>query len=318
MAAEDAYIIDRAIDWHLRQADMSDTDWHAFVTWLEADPAHARVFDTVALDMAVLGERADLFPAVETPAIVPPVVRTQPRRVWAWVGGGAAIAVAASLTLIVAPLSRGDGGARYTIETKPGQRQDIALNDGTRIELNGASRLRLDHQNPRIATLEAGEATFHVRHDPQDPFTVHSGGLVVQDVGTVFNVERDGARLDVQVAEGSVLFQPRREAVTLRAGAAVSVREDLGRIALSKIDVTKVGAWRSGAVALEGAPFGRIATIVKRFDGVDLSIDASLSQRPFTGMVRLSGAAVRDVPHLAALVGAEWHHDGERWFISPR
>ncbi|WP_231565097.1 FecR/PupR family sigma factor regulator [Sphingomonas sp. Ant H11] len=61
VAVEDATIVDRAIDWHLRQGDMGEADWRAFVAWLEEDPAHAQAFDTVALDMAMLSERADLF-----------------------------------------------------------------------------------------------------------------------------------------------------------------------------------------------------------------------------------------------------------------
>lgn len=317
VAAEDAYIVDRAIDWHLRQRDMSDADWRAFVAWLEEDPAHAQAFDTVALDLTLLAERADLFPAL-TSAAERPVTRAPARRIWAWVGGATAVAAAASVTMMVSPLGSGEASAAYTVETKPGQRQDIALNDGTRIELNGASRLALDRNNPRVATLEAGEATFHVRHDPRDPFTLRSGGLTVQDLGTVFNVERDGARLDVQVAEGSVLFQPRQQAVTLRAGAAVSAREDKGTWAVAKIDTVKVGGWRKGEVSFGGEPFGRVATSIMRIDGVILSIEPSLSQQPFTGMVRLSGEAARDVPHIAALVGADWHHDGERWSISPK
>jgi transmembrane sensor len=318
VTAEDTHIVDRAIDWHLRQSDMSDADWRAFVAWLEEDAVHARAFDTVALDMALLAERAELYPAAAPDPVVAEPVPGPKRRIWAWAGGGVAIAAAASLTLMLAPSVGGDRSAPYTIETKPGQRQDIALNDGTRIELNGATRLLLDHANPRRATLESGEATFHVRHDPHDPFTLRSGALTVQDVGTVFNVERDGTRLDVQVAEGSVLFQPKREAVTLRAGAGVSVREDLGSVAVTRVDIAKVGGWRSGSMTFSGEPFGRVATAVERVDGAVLSIDPSLSRQPFTGMVRLSGAAARDVPHLAALVGAEWHHDGERWFISPR
>lgn len=317
MAFDAANIVDRAIDWHLRQADMSDADWRAFVAWLEADPAHAQAFDTVALDMAMLSENADVFP-VELAPVRQPVAPVPSRRVWQWAGAGVAVAAAASLTLAIAPTLTASNGAPYTIETKPGQRQDIALNDGTKIELNGASRLILDHANARIATLESGEATFHVRHDPSNPFTVHSGALVVQDVGTVFNVERDGARLDVQVAEGSVLFQPKHEAVTLRAGSGVSVREDLGSIALTKIDVAKIGAWRSDSIAFAGEPFGRVAVSILRLDGAKLVIDPALSRRPFTGMVRLSGAAERDIPHLAALVGARWQHDGERWVLSPQ
>ena len=317
MAVEAANIVDRAIDWHLRQAEMSDDDWRAFVTWLEADPAHAQAFDAVALDMTLLAERADLYPAPAAPIERQQVAPARPRRIWAWAGGGIAVAAAASLTLMIAPTGS-SGGASYAVETKPGERQTVALVDGTKIELNGATRLILDNANPRVATLEAGEATFHVRHDPRDPFTLHSGTLTVQDMGTVFNVERDGARFDVQVAEGSVLFQPKQQALTLQAGAAVSAREDLGSIAVTKIDVAKVGMWRSGAVVFSGEPFGRVTTAIRRIDGAILSVEPSLSQRPFTGMVRLSGKAGQDVPHIAALIGAEWHHDGERWTISPR
>ena len=322
MASEAATIVDRAIDWHLRQADMGDADWRAFVAWLEADPAHAEAFDAITLDMALLAEHPDLYPAPAAPVARQPDLPQRSmlpsRRAWAWVGGGLVVAAAASLTLMLVPTSLTGGSGPYAVETKPGQRRDIALTDGTRIELNGATRLLLDHSNPRVATLEAGEATFHVRHDPRDPFTVHSGRMTVQDLGTVFNVARDGARLDVQVAEGSVLFQPKHDAVTLHAGGAITAREDLGQIAVTKIDVAKVGVWRDRTVSFSGEPFGRVSTAIRRIDGATLFVHPSLSQRPFTGMVRLSGKAGQDVPHLAALVGAEWHHDGERWVISPR
>ena len=318
MAVEAADIVDRAIDWHLRQTDMDDGAWREFVLWLEADAAHARAFDAVALDMALLSDNADLYPVPSEPAERQPVAAQPPRRVWAWAGGGIAVAAAASFTLMVLAIGLGTKNAPYTVETKPGAPREIALVDGTRIELNGATRLLLDRADPRVATLETGEATFHVRHDANAPFTVRSGAMMVQDLGTVFNVERDGMRLDVQVAEGSVLFQPKREAVTLNAGAGISAREDLGTVALTKVDATKVGGWRSGAIAFAGEPFGRVSAVLKRTDGVILSVDPSLSQQPFTGMVRLSGKAAQDVPHIAALVGAEWHQDGERWFISPR
>ncbi|WP_353204374.1 FecR domain-containing protein [Sphingomonas sp.] len=322
MAHDAPDLVDRAIDWHLRQATMDNADWHAFVAWLEADPAHAQAFDAVAADLSVLAEHPELYPAPAAPVArqprFPQGATSPSRRVWAWVGSGVAVAAAASLTLTLTTTGLTGGSAPYAVETKPGQRRDIALTDGTRIELNGATRLLLDRSNPRVATLEAGEATFHIRHDPRDPFMVHSGRLTLQDLGTVFNVEREGARLDVQVAKGSVLFQPKRDAVTLHAGAAITAREDLGQIAVTKIDVAKVGAWRNRAVSFLGEPFGRIATAVRRIDGATLFIDSGLSQRPFTGMVRLSGKVEQDVPHLAALVGAEWHHDGERWVISPR
>ena len=49
-------IVDQAIAWHVRQGGMSAADWQAFIAWLEADPAHARAFDRIALMDAALAE----------------------------------------------------------------------------------------------------------------------------------------------------------------------------------------------------------------------------------------------------------------------
>jgi transmembrane sensor len=33
-------------------------------------------------------------------------------------------------------------------------------------------------------------------------------------------------------------------------------------------------------------------------------------------MVRFTGVAERDVPHLAELIGATWRRDGQQWILS--
>ena len=309
-------IVDQAIGWHIRQHEMSALDWRDFVAWLEADPAHALAFDRISLDQTLLSQQPvvarkaapvaanDIF---ETPAPT--------RRRWMWTVGGTA--VAAGLVALLMPMALAPASDPYWLNTRPGERQDVVLADGTRIEVSGGSRLRLDRSNPRLASLEAGEATFHVRHDERDPFTLHSGDLTVRDVGTVFNVAREGVRLDVQVAEGAVLFQPDREAVALTPGLALSAREDIGRVTLAHVAIDTIGGWRSGRLAFAGEPLAHVADTIRRIYGTDLILDPGLSVRPFTGMVRLTGVAERDVPHLAALVGAGWRRDGERWTLSP-
>ena len=310
-------IIDQAIDWHIRQADMTDRDWRAFVLWLEADPAHAAAFDRVSIDQDLLAHQPAAAPVALplTPANDQFAPARRSRQRWIWAVGGTA--VAAGLVALVMPLAMAPASDPYWLQTRPGQRQDVALADGTRIELSGGSRLQLDRRNPRLASLETGEATFHVRHDDHDPFTLRSGDLTVRDLGTVFNVARDGTRLDVQVAEGSVLFQPDADAVKLTAGTALSAREDSSSLALSHVAVDTVGGWRRGRLAFTGEPLAHVADTIHRLYGTNLTLDPGLSVRPFTGMVRLTGAAERDIPHLAALVGAGWRRDGERWILSP-
>ena len=306
-------IVDQAIGWHLRQAELSSAEWHDFVVWLEADPAHAAVYDRVALDDALL---ADL-PRPEKPTVLAPPARfvpARPRR-WAWAVGGTAIA--AGIAALVMPLAMAPGSAAYTVRTAPGESRTVTLADGTRIQMNGGTTLRLDRNDPRVASLDAGEAVFAVHHDSGKAFVLHSGALAVQDVGTVFDVSRNGARLDVAVAEGAVSFQPGREAILVKAGTALVAREDIRQVALSPIAGDVVGGWRSGRLAFNAMPLGDVAEAIRRTNGADIRFDTDLSARPFTGMVRLTGDAAKDVPHIAALVGAGWRRDGERWVISP-
>ncbi len=306
-------IVDQAIEWHMRQGNMPEHAWREFMAWLEADAAHARAYDAVALDLALLGQHPDLL-ADSAPAANDDAHQFF-RRTWLFPAAG--LAAAAALAVMIVPMVRPHPSDPYTVTTQPGEQRDVALADGTRIELNGGSSVTLDHANPRVATLDTGEATFHVRHDASDPFVLRSGKVAVQDLGTVFNVVREGARIDVEVAEGSVLYQPELEAVTLRAGSALSAREDLGSVSVSPIAVERVGGWRNKSLTFSGDSLAQVAASIRRLDGATLEVDAGLSSQPFTGMLRLSGKAERDVPHVAALIGARWRHDGERWILSP-
>lgn len=304
----DGDIIDQAIGWHLRLADASDADWSDFVTWIEADPAHATAYDTIAGQDRLI-ENAH-FPEV---ASQPIGANDNARPRWPWlVGGTAAAAVVAALLVpsVLAPRS-----SSYQIATRAGERRTVALADGTTIEMSGGTALTIDRANARVASLDRGEAVFLVRHDSAHPFTVSAGGTTIRDLGTTFNVARHEQQLSVAVSEGSVLFQPGPNALTLKAGDAVSARSD-GSVVRSKIDPGAVGSWRIGMIGFEGQRLGEVAATIERLYGMRVVMDGRLSARPFTGMIRFTGAADRDVPHLAALIGAAWRRDGERWILS--
>lgn len=308
----DEAIMDRAIDWHLRQSDMAEEAWAEFVVWLEADAAHAEAYDRVAMFDRVLPSE---------PLAVPKGLNAAnddhpARRRWLWGAGGTA--VAAAIAILLVPMALPRAADPYEIKTEPGQRQTIALTDGTRIELSGGSRLKLDHNNTRVAALEAGEATFTVHHDEGTPFTLRSGGLSVQDLGTVFNVVRSGQRLDVQVAEGSVMFQPGAERIVLKSGKALVAREDTHSVTLGDVLPETVGGWRSGRLSFSGEPLGHVFDAMHRLYGTQVTLTGDLSQQPFTGMVEMTGTAARDIPHMAALIGVEWRRNGETWILSRR
>lgn len=324
VTTESRDIIDQAIAWHMREPAMVEADWLAFAEWLDADPAHARAYDGVVIAMRhadvtgydVIGYGAMPDTIAPEIAVAPPVAARRwpvlPRRLF--IGGGAALAAGLALFMVQAPDTAAT--ADRIIVTGAGAPRNITLADGSLIELNGASRLRIDGRNPRLVALETGEATFHVRHDPAAPFLVRSGDMTVQDVGTVFNVVRSDDRVDVAVAEGEVAFRHGADSASLRPGDAVSARDATTGFARTSMPVEAVGGWRSGRLSFAAEPISRLADAMRRRYGTGIVLSPQLARLPFTGMITLTGDANRDVPHVAALMGARVRKDGERWILS--
>lgn len=297
----DIAVID-AIAWHLRLPASDAQDWLAFTLWLEADPAHASAYDIVSRDDAEL--RDALTPADWSDAVPATLAANDDAPVgwrrWATVALGGLIA--AGIVGVVLPLETKPAAAARIVETAPGMRRTVTLADGSLIELNGGTRLAIDEGTTRLVSLERGEAIFRVTHDPSRPFIVRSGTMRLQDVGTVFDVVRDGAHLGVQVAEGAVMFQPDQERITLTAGAALS-HNDGQAPRLSGIAVDDVGSWRKDRLVFQETPVRLVAAALERSAGVSVSVAQGLGETPFTGSIGTTGGADRLIPRAASLIG---------------
>ena len=310
----DAAITATAIDWYVRQRDLNAADWQDFTDWLEADPAHAAAFDTVAMRDALVD------PDTMVSVRVPPVAANDDapvRGARRWWGIGLGGVIAAALAIVALPNLLPGAPALYGIDTGLGARRTVALADGTRIELSGDTHLTLDRKNPRFARLDRGQAVFHVHHDAGAAFTVHAGPWAVQDVGTVFDVAHVGPRIDVAVAEGAVLFQPGQGDITLRPGFRLSLRAGDDSAVVTKVAVDSVGEWRFGRLSFTNEPLDSAAASLSRMVGADVVLAGGLESRRFTGVMKVMGDAARDVPRFAMLTGTVATRHGEHWVISP-
>ncbi len=308
-------VIDQAIGWQVRLAEASEQEWRDFAAWLET-PAHAASFDRIATDDLLVGMVAKSAPAaVPAPQAIAPA-RQYPRRLRAWAAGGGGALAAAIVAAFLIPGGNEADAMRYTVATAPGEHRSLTLGDGTGIELNGGTRITLDRSRPRFAALDLGQAVFHVRHDPAHPFEVRTGDAVLRDFGTVFEVTRDAERVDVQVAEGAVMFRPDRERIMLRPG--MSLRRQHGRapVTLGRVPVENVGSWRGGRLTFSEAPLGEVARAIERTSGIRLDVAPAASARRFTGSFRLSGNPQRDVAHVAALADVHYLRQRQRWLIT--
>jgi transmembrane sensor len=309
-------VMDEAIAWHLGLEQAGSEEWHRFVRWLEASPAHAEAYDRLTIESAALipARIEPLLPASVDPVVVP-FRRPRAWLRWGGAGGGMLAAAAAAwlafMPAVVAPDS-------YFIETRPGMRHTVTLADGTTVQLNGGTRLMLDRNQPRMATLERGEAVFNVVHHADRPFEVRSGGVTLRDVGTVFNVARSGAGLRVAVAEGSVLYQPEREAVPLTKGMALAMRDGEDRVTLTHVEAESVGGWSEGHLDFREAALTTVAEDVSRSTGASLKIAPEMAGRLFTGSLRLDRSADDVMRSLAALADGQLYRDGPSWVIGPK
>ncbi len=100
---------------------------------------------------------------------------------------------------------------RGVYSTGIGEQRTVTLVDGSVIELNARSRIKVRYgDRERAVDLAQGQALFHVAKDPSKPFIVASNGTYVRAVGTQFDVYKKSAGIVVTVVEGRVAVTDRR------------------------------------------------------------------------------------------------------------
>lgn len=167
-------------------------------------------------------------------------------------------------------------------ETGRGEYRVVALADGTKVELNGATSLDVTFDGGlRTVAMKRGEARFDVAHEPNRAFVVRAGDSTTRVLGTAFSVDMASQAVKLAVYRGRVRF----------GGEAGSAR-----------DVVVPAGWRSSFA--HGA-----ATHPTRFDGVPqdwrrswIDIDNMVLGDLVEELNRRAGPAVAaPPPHLAEL-----------------
>jgi transmembrane sensor len=307
-------IADQALAWHLRLRDADADEWREFTAWLTQDPAHNDAYEAVALRDAqfdeVMAQARFPEPATSAQSDAQDGQTAPPNRL-RW------LALAASVALMVFLSVRffTPNADLYAIETKPGETRTIVLADGGTIVVNGGSHIVLDRKDERTAELVRGEAHFTVMHQAADPFVVTIGESRLVDIGTVFNVVRDGEDLRVAVAEGAVRYEGQKN-VELAAGQAMHRMAD-GRIEVIRQQVSAIGGWVDGMLVYDRAPLADVVADLTRTTGIAIDLAPGLEQRRFSGVIQTHGdpAALRD--RVAAVLGLTVDANEAGWAVRP-
>jgi transmembrane sensor len=164
-------------------------------------------------------------------------------------------------------------------DTGVGCLEHIVLEDGSIIDLNTNSDLRVRVGDKREVRLLRGEARFQVAPDAQRPFTVEAAGANVHAVGTAFSVRlHDSRQVDVLVAEGQVAVATQRVQRTppLGAGEAAVLLPD--RVSVSRIEpqlLMRRMAWTNGRLEFRGESLSEAVAEFNRYNRRQIRLDGT-------------------------------------------
>jgi transmembrane sensor len=166
--------------------------------------------------------------------------------------------------------------------TAIGQRQEVRLADGTRVELNTNTRVHASvTATRRTVTLDEGEAYFDVVHDATRPFVVYAGNRRITDLGTKFSVFRNGDDVRVTVREGRVkveiLGQRTDGAPVVTEGGHQLVTKGSESLLLSKpeTEIANELSWRSGVLVFDQQTLAEAAEQFNRYNTRQIVVEGS-------------------------------------------
>lgn len=176
-----------------------------------------------------------------------------------------------------------------SVSTPLGVKSDVVLPDGSRVRLNGGTRIVYPalFGDERCVEVD-GEAYFEVEHDARKPFVVVTGQVVSTVLGTTFNVHAysEDENYQITLATGSLLVDggPESRSVRLRPGEQGFFERTSGLLSLRRVNVEQVLSWQEDRLYFRAEPLASIARSLERQFNVDITIpDERLRRICFTG-----------------------------------
>ncbi len=220
---------------------------------------------------------------------------------------GAMFAAAAVVAAVALGVGLWEASVYGVYSTGVGEQRTVMLADGSTIELNALSRVRVRlSRDVRNIELTEGQALFHVAKDRTRPFIVRSGTATVRAVGTQFDVYRKLSSTTITVLEGEVAVTPEKPGGSgaLGPGAATpgaAQPEGAPAILLSagqqltvapqqvskpkKADVAAATSWTEHHLIFEATPLSEVADEFNRYNRKKLVIaDVALRSVGISGV----------------------------------
>lgn len=324
-------VSEEATEWwlQLQAQEMSRQQREAFIDWLRESPVHVAEMLRVASVHGAL-EQFENWARIATDGsssdeqVVVPLhdgdaasaKSRRSRLSWSIAAAVAGIVVATALLLSAV---RGQ-----VMETDRGERREVVLADGSVVQIDPESRLRVRfEEHSRRVLLDSGRALFRVARNPNRPFLVEADATTVRAVGTAFGVERRGQGVVVTVSEGKVAVERTDVAPVqafLTANEQVTVSSSGSATPVRKVDSARALAWAEGRLNFEKTPIREVVAQFNRYNSIQLHVeDEELARRPISGVFNAANPEAF-IEFLQATTSVQVERDGHGDIViaSPR
>ena len=216
--------------------------------------------------------------------------RTGGRRLLVWLTVPAALAASVLLVIGSSLFRHGDDAVsiqRYA--NTANQPQVMQLADGTRMVLDADSEVTTHFDSAqREAVLVRGRVEFAVAHQSA-PFEVSVGTNRIRDIGTTFQVCKDGDGVTVGLLEGKVAVthgsgeQARTQ--TLAPDQQIRIAADGSSDGVQPLDAEAAQAWTNGELVFRQRRLDELLTEMNRYSQTKLRLGD-----PELAALRVSGS----------------------------
>lgn len=264
-------------------------DAHDHAAWLAADAAHPTAWQRAE---AMWQELAGLRPFAANELHALHAHHLHDRASTGLAGWRTGLALAGVGALAFGLLAFGLPGSLAPAQmqqTARGEQRTLTLADGSTIELNTATQVRIDYGPAcRCIALSGGEAVFRVAHGDPRRFEVTSGQGRIRDIGTEFWVRDEAGKTSVAVLAGEIEATPpsKGETVRLRAGNRLAWDRNGHRIDTATAPLADLLAWREGAIVFRDAPLTEVVAEFSRYHALRIDLDARLRKYHLSGKFR--------------------------------
>ncbi|WP_455824148.1 FecR family protein [Pseudomonas graminis] len=294
-------ITEAAAEWAVRlhAGALNEQEQAELQHWIACDSRHEAALRFAEQTWAALGEvhKDDTVHRQRPATAPPPMRRATRRRPWRRAAAVALVVLVAGIGWVRGPDALLHLQADYV--TQKGEVRTVRLADGSTVELDSASAIRLDYDGvQRRVSVIQGSAIFDVAPmvgKETRPFVVQSAGGQTRALGTRFVVEReDDDQAWVGVLHHSVALSLQASAKkgpsdrVLKEGQAARYSLQDGIVALDQLDVERATSWRRGVLIFDRQPLAKVVEQLNRYrPGRVVLTDADLGNREVSGVFRL-------------------------------